>query len=100
MGAYIIVGHKKLGVEFMIAMTSYVGTFLMGHFVTLRSGIESYIFYVVGVYNIVMHLAIACSDPGWLDTKQKDRINRLVSLTISHFKSTLNYKDTPNSLVT
>jgi hypothetical protein len=69
MGAYIIVGHKKLGIEFMIAFVSYLGTFLMGHFVTLREGIEAYIFYVVGVYNVVMHLVIACSDPGWLDSK-------------------------------
>jgi hypothetical protein len=69
MVAYIIVGHKKLGAEFLIAMISYLGTFLMGHFVTLRPGIESVIFYVVGCYNIIMHLAIACSDPGWLDEK-------------------------------
>lgn len=81
MGAYIIVGHKKLGVEFMIAMLSYMWTFLMGHFVTLRPGIESAIFYIVGFYNVVMHLVIASSDPGWLDDNQKDRINRLVSHT-------------------
>jgi hypothetical protein len=89
MGAYIIVGHKKLGIEFMIAMASYLGTFLMGHFVTLRPGIESVIFYVVGFYNIVMHCVIACSDPGWLDAKQKDRINRMVSYGMLFIKSYL-----------
>ena len=89
MGAYIIVGHKKLGIEFMIAFLSYLGTFLMGHYVTLRPGIESYIFYVVAFYNIILHLGIACSDPGWIDERQKDRINRLVSLhTHPHISTT------------
>ena len=76
--AYIIIGQRKLGIEFMIAIGSYFSTFLMGHFVTLRSGIESYVFYVVGIYNVLMYVAIAFSDPGWLDASQKQRINKLV----------------------
>jgi hypothetical protein len=69
--AYIIVGHRKLGPEALIAIGSYFATFFMGHFVTLRDGLESYVFYVVGFYNILMYLAIAMSDPGWLEHKQK-----------------------------
>lgn len=43
----------------------------MGHFVTLRDGewLENAIFYVVGVYNILMYCAIVLSDPGWLGDK-------------------------------
>ena len=51
----------------------------MGHFVTLRSGLESVVFYVVGIYNVLMYIAIAFSNPGWLDEKQKNQTNRLVS---------------------
>jgi hypothetical protein len=87
--AYIIVGQRKLGIEFMIAMCSYFGTFFMGHFVTLRPGIESIVFYVVGVYNILMYLAITLSDPGWLDEKQKGRINKLVSFCTHTFISSV-----------
>lgn len=69
--AYIIVGQRKLGPEFLIAIGSYIATFLLGHFVTLREGVESYVFYVVGIYNVLMYVAIAFSDPGWIDKKQK-----------------------------
>lgn len=79
MVAYIIVGHKKLGIEFMVAIISYFGTLFMGHFVFLRPGIESLIFYTVGIYNILLYFAISSSDPGWVDDKQKAKINRLVS---------------------
>jgi hypothetical protein len=89
--AYIIVGHKKLGIEFMIAIVSYFATFLMGHFVTLRPGIESVIFYVVGLYNILMYLAISLSDPGRVKEKQKDKINRLVSKEESINQSIINF---------
>jgi len=65
--AYIIVGQRKLGIEFMIAIISYFSTFLMGHFVTLRPGIESIVFYVVGIYNVMMYVAIAFSNPGQLE---------------------------------
>ncbi len=44
-------------------------TFFMGHFVTLREGLESFVFYVVGIYNVLMYVAIATSDPGWLKEK-------------------------------
>ena len=66
----------------MLAILSYAGTFMMGHFVTLWSGVESVVFYVVGIYNILMYIAIAFSNPGWLDEKQKNQINRLVSDTL------------------
>ena len=66
---YIIVGKRKLGIEFMIAMASYLFTFFMGHYVTVGPGLEALIFYVVGLYNIMMYIAIQCSDPGWLDEK-------------------------------
>lgn len=78
--AYIIVGQRKLGLEFMIAILSYIGTFLMGHFVTLRSGVESVVFYIVGIYNVLMYIAIAFSNPGWLDERHKNKINKLVSI--------------------
>jgi len=83
---YIIVGRRKLTIEFIIAVTSYLFTFLMGHFVTLRPGIESIIFYVVGLYTTLMYIAITFSDPGWLSEKQKARINKLVS-----FKSRIHH---------
>jgi len=76
--AYIIVGQRKLGIECMIAIVSIFSTFFMGHFVTLRGGLESWVFYVVGIYNLCMYVAIAFSDPGWLEEKQKKRINSLV----------------------
>jgi hypothetical protein len=66
---YIIVGKRKLGIEFMIAVASYLFTFLMGHYVILGPGIEALIFYVVGLYNIMMYVAIQWADPGWLDDK-------------------------------
>ncbi len=66
---YIIVGKRKLGIEFMIAFASYLFTFFMGHYVTVRPGIEAIIFYVVGLYNVMMYIAISWSDPGWLDEK-------------------------------
>lgn len=77
--AYIIVGNKKLGVEFMLAFISYFGTFIVSHMITLRAGLEAYIFYIVGVYNIIIYISISCANPGWLDEKQKNQINRLVS---------------------
>lgn len=64
--AYIIVGQRKFGLEFLIAVSSYVATFLMGHFVTLRDGLESYVYYVVGIYNVLMYIAISFSNPGWI----------------------------------
>jgi len=66
---YIIVGRRKLGIEYMIAVFSYLFTFFMGHYVTLLPGIEAIIFYVVGIYNVIMYIAIQWSDPGWLDDK-------------------------------
>lgn len=66
---YIIVGDRKLGIEFMIAIASYLFTLFMGHFVTVREGIEAIVFYTVGIYNILMYIAIQWSDPGWLDDK-------------------------------
>jgi hypothetical protein len=53
----------------MIAFASYLFTFLMGHYVTVGPGIEAMIFYVVGLYNLMMYFAIQWSDPGWLDEK-------------------------------
>jgi len=58
-----------LRIEFFIAIASYIMTFFMGHFVTLREGLESFVFYVVGIYNVLMYVAIATSDPGWLKEK-------------------------------
>jgi hypothetical protein len=60
-------GSKKLGIEFFFAMFSYAFTVLINHNVTLRSGVESFIFYVVAIYNVLMYCNIAFSDPGWLE---------------------------------
>ena len=76
--AYIIIGQRKLGLEFMIAVASFFGTLLHGHFVTSREGLESVTLYIVGLYNVLMYIAIAFSDPGWLDEAQKTKINSLV----------------------
>jgi hypothetical protein len=67
--AYIIVGNKRLGTEFMLAFISYFATFFFSHKITLRPGIEAYIFYIVGIYNIIIYIAISFADPGWLDDK-------------------------------
>jgi hypothetical protein len=67
----------------MIGILSYCFSFFMGHFVTLRGGFESVVFYVVGIYNVLMYLAIATSDPGWLSDEQKQKINKVVSACIT-----------------
>ena len=81
--AYIIVGNKKLEIKFLIAFISYFATFILSHMITLRPGIEAYIFYIVGVYNVVIYISISFSNPGWLDEKQKNQINRLVSTILT-----------------
>jgi hypothetical protein len=69
--AYLIIGSRKLGTEAIIAIGSYFWTFFMGHLVTLREGpdyfLENLVYYVVGVYGMMMYLAIVLSDPGWID---------------------------------
>jgi hypothetical protein len=90
--AYIIVGQRKLGIEFMIALVSYFATFFLGHFLTLREGLESQVFYVVGIYNVLMYIAIAFSDPGWLEERQKSKINKLVSDPICHHLKCLHHE--------
>lgn len=72
---YIIVGQKILGIEFMCAIFSYILTVFVNHKWTLRSGTESFVFYVVAIYNVLMYCNIALSDPGWLEESQKQKIN-------------------------
>lgn len=67
-GNYIIVGKRRLGMEFMIALISYIASFLLGHWVTALPGLERTVFYIVGTYNVLMYLMIAFSDPGWLSS--------------------------------
>ena len=33
-GSYILIGQRRLGLEFIIVWLSYIGTFLLGHWVT------------------------------------------------------------------
>jgi hypothetical protein len=72
------VGKRKLGLEFMIAAGSFLATFLLGHFVTARPGGEAIVFYIVGIYSMLIYLATGFTDPGWLSTAQKKNINQLV----------------------
>lgn len=82
-GSYILIGQRRIGLEFIIVWLSYFSTFLLGHWVTAQPGIESIVFYVVGIYNVLIFLAIRLADPGWLTTEQKHRVNHLVSCHIS-----------------
>lgn len=87
-GSYILIGKRRLGLEFIIIWFSYIGTFLLGHWVTALPGLERAVFYVVGGYNVIMFFAIALADPGWLSQEQKNKVNNLVSDLICghHFK--------------
>lgn len=69
--AYITIGSKRLGIEFAFAMTSYALIIAVNHYVTLRSGIESFIFYVVAIYNWLMYCNIAFSNPGRINDSYK-----------------------------
>lgn len=68
---YLRVGDKKLGVEFAFAQLSYLAIFLITHFVTLRSGLESYLFYGLSLYVWVLYVNIAFCNPGRLTESQK-----------------------------
>lgn len=80
---YIIVGKKKLGIEFLFALSSFLYTFLMTHYVTLKAGEpENIWFYFVSAYVFLLFFAITCSNPGNLDDKHKRIINQRVSFKV------------------
>ncbi len=77
-GSYILIGKRRVGLEFIMVWISYVGTFLLGHWVTALPGLEKTVFYVVGAYNVIIFFAIGLADPGWLSQEQKNKLNNLV----------------------
>ena len=65
---YLNLFNKKLGIEFLYAMFSYLFTLLVTYYVTLStSTLESWLFYVIAVYEITIYFNVSMSDPGRLD---------------------------------
>ena len=73
---YIIVGKKKLGIEFMYGLISYIFTFCMGHHVTLiPDQPENLWFYMISAYVAALSVGVIFSNPGFLTDKEKRIIN-------------------------
>ena len=82
---YLLLGTKKLGLDFLFAQSTYFLILTVNHFVTLRSGAECVWFYTVATYNLLMYINIAFSNPGWLDEPHKKKINEFVSILMSNW---------------
>ncbi len=89
--AYLNVGSKKLGVEFLFAFLSYIATVYCAYAYHLPylSDAEYYVFSFVAIYECLIYLNLAFSDPGRHNQMQKTVINeffRKLSLKLERSK--------------
>lgn len=83
---YIIIGKKKLGVEFMYGVVSFLFTFFMGHNVTMiPDQPENIWFYMTSAYVCALYASVVFANPGFLTEKEKRLINQKVRFPLSPF---------------
>ena len=67
--AYLNIGSKKVGVEFLFAFLSYIATVLCGftYHLPYLTSYEYYIFSFLATYELLIYINLAFSNPGRMD---------------------------------
>ena len=71
-----------MGIECCFAIGSWTLANAFNHYVALKSDEESLIYYAYSAYLAYYYFTLALCNPGRLTWKQKDKVNKKVSLLV------------------